>query len=182
MKNILFVCTGNSARSIIAESIINKYHKEKFNAFSAGSNPKNDINEAVKLYLETLNYDLSKSYPKSFKEFLNSKIEIDYVITVCSNAHNEICPIWPNQKRIIHWEIEDPVIKINEMSKKIHQENVKFTEEYWKSRSQPPELKKTLMINPDSVMKSAINMQKIVSDTCKIINNKISEFIKNEEQ
>ena len=102
MKNILFVCTGNSARSIIAESIINNKYSYKFKAYSAGSNPTGKINENVKLYLTKI---------KNFEIFLDKKFNLDYVITVCNNANNDVCPIWPNNNQIIHWDIEDPVSK-----------------------------------------------------------------------
>jgi|TARA_B100001142_G_scaffold311298_1_gene345584 arsenate reductase len=120
-KNILFVCTGNSARSIIAESIIkNKYHN-RFNAFSAGSNPTGKVNEDVKNYLISKNFNLLNCRSKNFDEFTNNKIKIDYVITVCNNANNEICPVWPKKDEIIHWDIEDPVVelkKANNIDKK----------------------------------------------------------------
>jgi arsenate reductase len=120
-KNILFVCTGNSARSIIAESIIkNKYHN-RFNAFSAGSNPTGKVNEDVNNYLMSKNFNLLNCRSKNFDEFTNNKIKIDYVITVCNNANNEICPVWPKKDEIIHWDIEDPVVelkKANNIDKK----------------------------------------------------------------
>ena len=112
MKNILFVCTGNSARSIIAETIINNEHNSKFKAYSAGSNPTGNINSDIKKFLETKNYDLSNLSSKNFDIFINSEIKMDHVITVCNNANNEICPIWPKKDQIIHWDIEDPVSKI----------------------------------------------------------------------
>jgi len=99
MKNVLFVCTGNSARSIIAESIINHSYKDKFKGFSAGSNPSGKINPYIKNFLQKKGFDLEKCYSKNFDEFLNNKIKIDHVFTVCSNAHNEVCPIWPEKKR-----------------------------------------------------------------------------------
>ena len=101
MKNILFVCTGNSARSIVAESIINNEYKNKFKAFSAGSNPSRRINEDVKSFLEkNKNYDLSNYSSKNFEVFIN----------------NEICPIWPKQNQIIHWDIDDPVSKLKNLN------------------------------------------------------------------
>ena len=113
MKNILFVCTGNSARSIIAESIINNEYSNKFKAYSAGSNPTGKINEDVKRFLEkNKNYDLFEYRSKNFEDFLSNNIKIDYVVTVCNNANNEVCPVWPDKKQIIHWNIEDPVPKI----------------------------------------------------------------------
>ena len=109
MKNILFVCTGNSARSIIAESIINNEYSNKFKAYSAGSNPTGKINDDVKRFLEkNKNYDLFEYRYKNFEDFLSNNIKIDYVVTVCNNANNEVCPIWPDKNQIIHWDIEDP--------------------------------------------------------------------------
>ena len=123
MKNILFVCTGNSARSIIAESIINNEYSNKFKAYSAGSNPTGKINEDVKRFLEkNKNYDLFEYRSKNFEDFLSNNIKIDYVVTVCNNANNEVCPIWPDKNQIIHWDIEDPVSKLlnsNENKKNI---------------------------------------------------------------
>ena len=113
MKNILFVCTGNSARSIMAESIINNEFKDKFKAYSAGSNPSGKINEDIKEFLEkNKNYDLSKYRSKNFEIYLSSEIKIDQVVTVCNNANNEVCPIWPEKNQIIHWDIDDPVSKL----------------------------------------------------------------------
>ena len=113
MKNILFVCTGNSARSIIAESIINNEYDEMCKGFSAGSNPTGKINEDVKNYLLSKHYDLSNYRSKNFNEFINSQVKMDYVVTVCNNANNEVCPIWPNKDQLIHWDIEDPVARLN---------------------------------------------------------------------
>ena len=113
MKNILFVCTGNSARSIIAEAIVNNHFKDKYKAYSAGSNPTGKINSDIKKFLEMKNYDLSKITSKNFDIFINSEIKMDHVITVCNNANNEVCPIWPKRDQIIHWDIEDPVSKLS---------------------------------------------------------------------
>ena len=114
MKNILFVCTGNSARSIIAKSIINNEYSNTFKAFSAGSIPSGRINEDVKSFLEkNKNYDLSNYSSKNFEVFINNEIKMDHVFTVCNNANNEVCPIWPQKKQIIHWDIEDPVSKLH---------------------------------------------------------------------
>tara|TARA_B000000477_G_C5883021_1_gene138779 strand:- start:63 stop:494 length:432 start_codon:yes stop_codon:yes gene_type:complete len=113
MKNILFVCTGNSARSIIAECIINNEYNDKFKAYSAGSNPTGKINKDIKEFLEkSKNYNIQKYSSKNFDIFIKSEIKMDYVITVCNNANNEVCPVWPDKKQIIHWNIEDPVPKI----------------------------------------------------------------------
>ena len=117
MKNILFVCTGNSARSIIAECIINNEYNDKYKAYSAGSKPSGKINEDVKKFLEkNKNYDLNDYKSENFEIYINNKIKMDHVITVCNNANNEICPIWPKENQIIHWDIEDPVIKLNDAS------------------------------------------------------------------
>ena len=113
MKNILFVCTGNSARSIIAESIINNEYDDMYKGFSAGSNPTGKVNEDVKNYLLSKHYDLSNYRSKNFNEFINGQIKMDYVVTVCNNANNEVCPIWPNKDQLIHWDIEDPVARLN---------------------------------------------------------------------
>ena len=122
-ENILFVCTGNSARSIIAESIINNEYSNKFKAYSAGSNPTGKINDDVKRFLEkNKNYDLFEYRSKNFENFLSYNIKMDYVVTVCNNANNEVCPIWPDKNQIIHWDIEDPVSKLlnsNENEKNI---------------------------------------------------------------
>ena len=122
MKNILFVCTGNSHRSIIAESIINNNHSDKFKAYSAGSNPSGTVDKDVLKFLEEKNYDLKSLSSKNFDIFINSKIKMDYVITVCNSANNEVCPIWPRKDQIIHWDIEDPMTKLlnsNDEEKKI---------------------------------------------------------------
>jgi arsenate reductase len=113
MKSILFVCTGNSARSIIAETIINNEHSDTFIAYSAGSNPLGKINEDIKEYLENVKkYSLKEYSSKNFQKFIDEKIKLDHVITVCNNANNEVCPIWPDKNQINHWDIEDPVSKL----------------------------------------------------------------------
>ena len=117
MKNILFVCTGSSARSIIAECIINNEYNDKYKAYSAGSKPSGKINEDVKKFLEkNKNYDLNDYKSENFEIYINNKIKMDHVITVCNNANNEICPIWPKQNQIIHWDIDDPVSKLKNLN------------------------------------------------------------------
>ena len=116
MENILFVCTGNSARSIIAESIVNNKYNDKFKAYSAGSNPSGDINIDIKRYLNNKGFNLQDYSSKNFSMFIDGEIKIDHVITVCNNANNELCPIWPKKNQIIHWNIEDPVIKLNNIN------------------------------------------------------------------
>ena len=116
MKNILFVCTGNSARSIIAESIVNNKYNDKFKAYSAGSNPSGEINKDIKRYLNNKGFNLQEYSSKNFSKFINGEIKIDHIITVCNNANNELCPIWPKENQIIHWNIEDPVTKLNNIN------------------------------------------------------------------
>ena len=116
MENILFVCTGNSARSIIAESLVNNRYNDKFKAYSAGSNPSGEINKDIKHFLNNKGFNLQNYSSKNFNVFVNGEIKIDHVITVCNNANNEVCPIWPKENQIIHWDIEDPVIKLNDAS------------------------------------------------------------------
>ena len=113
MKNILFVCTGNSARSIIAESLVNNRYNDKFKAYSAGSNPSGEINKDIKHFLNNKGFNLQNYSSKHFNFFVNGEIKIDHVITVCNNANDEVCPIWPKENQIIHWDIEDPVKKFN---------------------------------------------------------------------
>ena len=112
----MFVCTGNSARSIIAESIVNNKYNDKFKAYSAGSNPSGEINKDIKRYLNNKGFNLQDYSSKNFSMFIDGEIKIDHVITVCNNANNELCPIWPNERQIIHWDIEDPVTKLNNMN------------------------------------------------------------------
>ena len=124
MKNILFVCTGNSARSIIGESIINHKYKNKYKGFSAGSNPSGKVNDDVKNFLLTKNFDVSNYTSKNFTKFINDEIKMDYVITVCNNANNEVCPIWPKDQKIIHCDIEDPVGKLNKTNDLSQKNNI----------------------------------------------------------
>ena len=116
MENILFVCTGNSARSIIAEAIVNNKYNDKFKAYSAGSNPSGEINKDIKRYLNNKGFNLQDYSSKNFSMFIDGEIKIDHVITVCNNANNELCPIWPKKNQIIHWNIEDPVTKLNNIN------------------------------------------------------------------
>ena len=112
----MFVCTGNSARSIIAESIVNNKYNDKFKAYSAGSNPSGEINKDIKRYLNNKGFNLQDYSSKNFSMFIDGEIKIDHVITVCNNAKNELCPIWPKKNQIIHWNIEDPVTKLNNIN------------------------------------------------------------------
>ena len=107
--NVLFLCTGNSARSVIGEAILNKVGAGKFRAYSAGSQPKGRVHpETIKL-LDGLGYDTSGFRSKSWAEFARPSAPLfDFVFTVCDSAAAESCPIWPGQPMTAHWGIPDP--------------------------------------------------------------------------
>ncbi|MGV7217480.1 arsenate reductase ArsC [Bradyrhizobium sp. UFLA05-112] len=105
--SVLFLCTGNSARSVIAEAVLNRIGAGKFRAYSAGSQPKGRVHPETLRLLRSLGYNTRGFRSKSWVEFLKAP-KLDFVITVCDNAAEEVCPVWPGQPMTAHWGIPDP--------------------------------------------------------------------------
>ena len=107
--NVLFLCTGNSARSILAEAILARDGANTFNAFSAGSQPKGEVHACALELLAKLDFDTDQFRSKSWDEFAGDGApNMDFVFTVCGNAAGEVCPVWPGGPSTAHWGIPDP--------------------------------------------------------------------------
>ena len=127
--NVLFLCTGNSARSIIAEALLNYRAKGRFKAFSAGSHPKSDVHPLALEVLKRNHIPGDGFRSKSWDEFARDGApQLDFVFTVCDRAAQEVCPMWPGQPMTAHWGIEDPAAVEGTLEEQERAFNRAFTE------------------------------------------------------
>ena len=125
--NVLFLCTGNSARSILAESILQSEGKGRFNAYSAGSNPAGKVHPYSLDLLKIMGHPIDNLRSKNWDEFSTADTpRLDFVFTVCDNAAGETCPVWPGQPITAHWGIPDPAAVIGSEA----EQRAAFTEAY----------------------------------------------------
>lgn len=121
IHNVLFLCTGNSARSIMAEAILNVLGKGRFKAYSAGSQPSGQVQPMALALAEAIGYDASLVRSKSWDEFsVEGAPEMDMIITVCDNAAGEACPVWLGHPAVAHWGVPDPVAATGDESARRH--------------------------------------------------------------
>jgi len=125
--NVLFLCTGNSARSLLAEALLNRLGEGRFRAFSAGSQPKGEPHPMALDVLRSHGFDVAGLRSKSWNEFAGADAQrIDLIITVCDNAAGETCPVWPGRPVTAHWGIDDPAAVEGEGQREAFEQALRF--------------------------------------------------------